>query len=232
MGTCRLCGDDCELVDSHIIPKAFHRDLKGNASGAPVIIGTNPTDYPRKNPGGIYEEELLCRPCENRFGPCDDYGAQCLIQNYDRDVEPLSYNNGEVLAYRFPTWDEKRLRMFALSLLWRATVTTNEIFSGVTLGPHLARLTESILADEPGSPLECAPLRWLGRPSYSLYLWQQMFIVWRVARAPALSAIQTVPENFGFALLLATTSYYLIERPFIRIGKRFIGSRARRDAPP
>jgi len=28
MSICRLCGKDGELIDSHIIPKAFHRDLK------------------------------------------------------------------------------------------------------------------------------------------------------------------------------------------------------------
>jgi hypothetical protein len=42
--------------------------------------------------------------------------------------------NGEVLAYRFSSWDEQRLRMFAQSFLWRAAVTTNEIFAGVSLG--------------------------------------------------------------------------------------------------
>jgi hypothetical protein len=150
MSICRLCGKDGELVDSHIIPKAFHRDLKGGSDGAPIIIGTNPLAFPKRNPGGIYEEDLLCRPCEERFGPWDDYGAQCLIQNYARDVQPLNFN-GEELAYKFPTWDEERLRMFALSLLWRAAVTTNETFSAVTLGPHLARLTERILAGDPGS---------------------------------------------------------------------------------
>jgi hypothetical protein len=70
---------------------------------------------------------------------------------YDRDVQPL-YLNGEMVAYQFPTWDEPKLRMFALSLLWRAAVTTNYIFSMVSLGPHLARLGERIVADNPGPP--------------------------------------------------------------------------------
>ncbi len=82
-----------------------------------------------------------------------------------------------------------------------------------------------------GRILECAALRWLGRLSYSLYLWQQMFIVWRMAHVPELSALQSVPQNFGCALLLAAASYYLIERPFIKIGKGFISSRARRTSP-
>jgi hypothetical protein len=177
MGICRLCGNDRQLVDSHIIPKAFHRDLKGSSSGAPIIIGNNPTAFPKKNPGGIYEEEMLCRPCEEIFGPWDDYGAQCLIQNYDRDAQPLLSFNGDILAYAFPMWDEKRLRMFSLSLLWRAAVTTNEIFSRVTLGnSDLARLTERILSGDPGSSdnFSVMLVRWVATPPYHSLLKAQM----------------------------------------------------------
>jgi peptidoglycan/LPS O-acetylase OafA/YrhL len=126
-----------------------------------------------------------------------------------------------------PGWNLLALPLIALSVVgpfihlnWKvdqlltsaAALTTPLLFVGTAQRP----------AKGLGRILECVPLRWLGRLSYSLYLWQQMFIVWRVARAPALSAFQTAPENFGFALLLAAASYYLIERPFIRIGRRFI----------
>ncbi|MDB5913646.1 MAG: acyltransferase 3 [Ramlibacter sp.] len=68
--------------------------------------------------------------------------------------------------------------------------------------------------------LELAPLRFVGRISFSLYLWQQLFLV--AARsetgAGALSHLQTFPFNIAAAFGCAVVSYYLVERPCIRWG--------------
>jgi peptidoglycan/LPS O-acetylase OafA/YrhL len=72
--------------------------------------------------------------------------------------------------------------------------------------------------------LELAPLRFLGRISYSIYLWQQLFfwgklpdtnITWR-----PLVIASAWPVRFMSVLVLACLSYYCIERPFIRWGHR------------
>ncbi len=68
--------------------------------------------------------------------------------------------------------------------------------------------------------LELAPLRWLGRLSYSLYLWQQLFLVsaaWPYpfhfdARAHPLAPVLA-------ALACATASRYAIEKPCIALGR-------------
>lgn len=69
--------------------------------------------------------------------------------------------------------------------------------------------------------LEWWPLRFVGHISYSLYLWQQMFFAG--GRAPAswpLSVLQIFPLNYLTAFACATASYYLIEKPLIRIGHK------------
>jgi peptidoglycan/LPS O-acetylase OafA/YrhL len=71
-----------------------------------------------------------------------------------------------------------------------------------------------------GVALEWSALRWLGRLSYSLYLWQQLFLVWSEFRSPSMGVLQTFPLNFVCALLCAVGSYYLIERPMIKVGHR------------
>lgn len=74
--------------------------------------------------------------------------------------------------------------------------------------------------------LECSLLRWLGRLSYSLYLWQQLFMIgsYKVERPYPFGNWQQLPWNilavFGFAI----ASYYLIERPTMRLGRRFSSS--------
>ncbi len=73
----------------------------------------------------------------------------------------------------------------------------------------------------PGRLLESAPLRWVGRLSYSLYLWQELFFVKRPSNlAPALAPLQSWPWNVAALVACAAASYYLLERPLTRLGHR------------
>lgn len=69
--------------------------------------------------------------------------------------------------------------------------------------------------------LELAPIRFVGRISYSLYLWQQLFFFNdHIPAAWPLSRLQIFPLNYLAAFACALASYYLIERPLIRVGHR------------
>lgn len=71
-----------------------------------------------------------------------------------------------------------------------------------------------------GRALEAAPLRRIGQLSYSLYLWQQMFLVRDLEhRLPALGKWQTFPYNLIALTACACLSFYVLERPMIRRGK-------------
>jgi peptidoglycan/LPS O-acetylase OafA/YrhL len=70
-----------------------------------------------------------------------------------------------------------------------------------------------------GRFLETEPMRWLGRLSYSLYLWQQLFLLDGAEyRAMGMGGFQRLPYSVLWALVAASASYYLIERPMIRMG--------------
>jgi peptidoglycan/LPS O-acetylase OafA/YrhL len=71
----------------------------------------------------------------------------------------------------------------------------------------------------PGRVLETRAVRWIGWISYSLYLWQQLFFGARfVSSPPRLAALREWPINFVALLACACFSYYLVEKPFIRLG--------------
>jgi peptidoglycan/LPS O-acetylase OafA/YrhL len=73
----------------------------------------------------------------------------------------------------------------------------------------------------PGRVLEMKPVRWIGWISYSLYLWQQLFFGNRfVSSPPRLAALREWPINLMALLVCAIFSYYLVEKPFIRLGHR------------
>jgi peptidoglycan/LPS O-acetylase OafA/YrhL len=63
--------------------------------------------------------------------------------------------------------------------------------------------------------LNVRPLVFIGTLSYSLYLWQQMFLYRRGS-----SDLQSFPLNLLLAGLAALASYCVVERPFLRLRAR------------
>jgi peptidoglycan/LPS O-acetylase OafA/YrhL len=73
-----------------------------------------------------------------------------------------------------------------------------------------------------GRVLEWRPLRWIGTLSYSLYLWQQLFLPELIAEMArgGLRYLQQAPWNLLAILVCACLSRYLIEIPMTRLGQR------------
>jgi len=97
-----------------------------------------------------------------------------------------------------------------LALFWRSLMLPL-IIAGTVMYPtsFLGRLLEMLWA------------RWVGRISYSLYLWQQLFLVSAQTVHPfPLGILQEFPVNIAASCALAAASYYVVERPLIRIGHK------------
>jgi peptidoglycan/LPS O-acetylase OafA/YrhL len=71
-----------------------------------------------------------------------------------------------------------------------------------------------------GRIFELPLLAWIGRMSYSLYIWQQLFLPPR-----ATGVWQQAPWNLAAIFLCAAISYYWVERPAIAFGRRLAGER-------
>lgn len=84
-----------------------------------------------------------------------------------------------------------------------------------------------------GRLLESAPLRWIGTLSYSLYLWQMLFL----PQEPSIMAhgafrhLQQWPWNVPSILFCACVSRYLVEVPFTRLGHRLGEPKSSTPAP-
>jgi peptidoglycan/LPS O-acetylase OafA/YrhL len=122
--------------------------------------------------------------------------------------------------YRLPVW---------LGLLAAAIAFLN--FYSLLTGLWLAILIPLVLAGTAMHPewrvsraLEWTPLRWVGRISYGLYLWQQIFLIPGYMQ-PA-HPWQRWPWNLLATFVVAGVSYYAIERPLLRVGRRLASSRA------
>src|SRR5436190_1014715 len=88
--------------------------------------------------------------------------------------------------------------------------------TGLLIAGGLARR-----APLPNRALSLAPLRFLGRISYSIYLWHWPLIVFAGALYPTLSkTVQVRLLILLVTLAMATLSFYLVEQPGRRIGVR------------
>jgi peptidoglycan/LPS O-acetylase OafA/YrhL len=80
--------------------------------------------------------------------------------------------------------------------------------------------------------LEFRPLRFLGLISYGIYIWQGFFI----GSEPQRSANQAWPPPLWLGLLMvlvvSPVSYYLFERPIMRMGRRILREHAARRQRP
>ena len=80
----------------------------------------------------------------------------------------------------------------------------------------------------PSKLLELAPVRYIGRISYSLYLWQMLFFTEGSMTSPPhshlLASVQTTWLRYPAVIALAIASYYLVEKPFVRMGHRLAKS--------
>ncbi|WP_225043085.1 hypothetical protein [Xanthomonas campestris] len=160
-GFCKLTGDYGNFVASHIIPKAL---TKPSAPGRPFIQaggGIRPT----RRFDSWYDENLVTRRGEDVLSSLDSAGIELLKKHQLiwRGREAGDELEGEILWPEeggaglriIPAVNTQKLRLFLLSILWRAAQSGRTEFSEVELpADHLQRLKDIILE------IEAVPSNW------------------------------------------------------------------------
>jgi peptidoglycan/LPS O-acetylase OafA/YrhL len=115
-------------------------------------------------------------------------------------------------------------------LWWRSSYNGSFLWEGGFLVAALA--TAAVLAcvvcvppSWLGGALSVSPLRYLGRISYGLYLWHFPLFQWIDGERTGLSGYALFGARCGATLVVATASFYLVERP-VRQGAFFSQWRA------
>jgi hypothetical protein len=157
---CRLCLEQAELCDSHIVPEFFFKRLYDDKHRFFGVSG-NPGERIRVSQKGM-RENLLCKKCEGQFSKYETYGSSVLYG------EPFSVENlGAIISVGGIEYH--RFKLFLLSLLWRLDATTLPFWQDIDIGStHREKLRGMLVAEDPGEPWRygCTVLRLLndGRP--------------------------------------------------------------------
>lgn len=141
---CKLCLNLYpSLVEAHIIPQAFFAFGEGGAERSKTkILTSKDNTHPRRTPKGIYDEEILCFKCENEiFMPWDDKAIK-FFQNDLKDNYPY---DSKFKIYSPSQFDYEYLRLFFLSVLWRAHHSKQDFYEKVSLGDHHEGALKTIL---------------------------------------------------------------------------------------
>jgi len=166
--TCKLTGIRGPGVKAHIIPRSFYNFNKLDHKPAKMVRLSGDFTQISNSPVGEYDSTIVTAEGEAYFSQPDTYAWEYLVC---RGQDGKLYHDGmNPLCIEISEFDYPKLKMFFLSLLWRAGVTRRHLFRHVQLGPHEDRIREMILHKDPGDPHEYAVTLGIHRdtPPYGL----------------------------------------------------------------
>lgn len=137
--SCKLCGNDNKLLKSHIIPEHVFSDVYDKKHRFKGIEADGNSKFEQKG----LREELLCRNCEQLLSrKYEHYFAKFW---YQKRKVPNVVNSDYVDINRI---DYLKFKLYHLSILYRASVSSLPTFSNVSLGPHEAKIRDMLLNAE------------------------------------------------------------------------------------
>jgi hypothetical protein len=146
---CYCCGEEKKLIKAHIIPEGFFRHLRSGKGTIELHTNTEST-YPKRASIGIYDKNILCGDCDQIFGPWENHAQKVLLHNFSEDL--AIYDGHKKVGYKITDYDYNALKLFFISLLWRASISKQQFYKRVSTGPFENMLKDMILAADPGHP--------------------------------------------------------------------------------
>ncbi len=124
-GACRLCLRQRPIVASHILPEFVFKPIYNARHKAVLVERGGPSKKLQKG----WREPLLCEECEQRLNRHETAFANVWFER-PCVPDPLV---GEF--YAVTGLDYLTFKLFHVSILWRASVSSLPVFGAVSIGP-------------------------------------------------------------------------------------------------
>lgn len=197
VGSCKLCGETGQLAESHVIPRALQLDLAQDGETLKIY---SIEDYPKRIPIGVYDY-IVCIECEKKFHAWDDHAIDVFRRPIPHDAKH---------GYELAPVIYDRLKLFMISLAWRASVSSQLYYRGVRLGRYEELAKRAICNEDPGGPED-----------FSVAIMAVKYPRGIVNFAPAISRIDQV-NYYKFYLGSFCVYMKFDRRPFVSAAREFV----------
>ena len=156
---CKFCHNNVpRLVNAHVIPRSFFKVTRGTGKHS-ILIGVDERKLDKKfKQAGLSDKSILCEQCERLFTPYDKHGFEAVIEMLD-SKQIYCDEEGNPCAYVAEKANYELFKLFALSVLWRASVSSIEFYESIKLGTHEERIKTMLVDKNSGSehdyPVAC-----------------------------------------------------------------------------
>lgn len=141
-GTCKLCKKTRELKKSHIIPRLAIKLIRDeNLNNRFYELFNKQNKIIQDSP----KEHLLCYECEQHLGNNEKYFKETIHLN--RHGTKKAHDGKKLIVKNL---DYKKIKLFFLSLLWRASISSKPEFENVCIGDNEEIIRKMILNESPG----------------------------------------------------------------------------------
>lgn len=140
---CRLCLSEVgALRKSHIIPECLYKEVYDEKHRFASISNGNYQNLKIEQLG--YREKLLCGGCENKLSRWENDTKRHFVDISKGSSNVLTISK---ISERYRLVEgiyHYSFKMCMLSILWRMSISSHEIFCGYDLGPYEERLRRII----------------------------------------------------------------------------------------
>jgi hypothetical protein len=166
-GVCKLTGRSGKFIKSHLLPRALS---KPGVAGEYFVSGGQGS-RPKKSWTSWYDEQLVIRKGEDILA---DYDNWAVAEIRRLELVWSGWGTKTCLPLETPEWfttqpegfglrqvectNPDKLRLFFLSLLWRAAATTLPEFGDINLEPEELELLRTMVLNQDPRPLYFFPI--------------------------------------------------------------------------
>lgn len=131
------------LRHSHILPEFFYLNIYDELHRTLEISNEREKIIQK----GI-REYLLCQQCETKLSKYEKYAKELIL-----DIPNFSRNDSLGILYSEQI-DYLKFKLFQLSVLWRAGISSHEAFAQINLGHHEEKIRQLLDQENPGQVAE------------------------------------------------------------------------------
>lgn len=141
MKKCKLCLQEKKLCDSHIISEFFYKKMYDSKHRI-ILLNNKPQESLKFRHKGAYDK-LLCQDCEKIINEYESYAIEQLTKK-----TKIRYTQNDKAVF-ISSLDYSLFKLFALSILWRASISNHFLFKDVGIGTNEGIIRNMLLNKNP-----------------------------------------------------------------------------------